>query len=292
MLTVQRWSDPELFGAAIEPLIRRDPVGATMVAHVLAGHLVHPYAGGAPLMLGVSVDADIALAALRTSGHPVLVVLDPALDHAGDVLDGLVLALADGAEPVTGFSGRTSTVLALADAWTGHTGIDCHVRMSTQFYRLTSLIEPSGVAGSPRAAVLTDEAELDLLGRWLDEFGHETGVSRGLPPPDRTMVLANAERGQVSLLWCVDGLPVALAGHSAVRHGVVRIAPVYTPLEHRRRGYGAAVTAAAVHSAHALGAADVTLFADVDYPPANAVYQGLGFESLATFAHLECVADG
>ena len=63
---------------------------------------------------------------------------------------------------------------------------------------------------------------------------------------------------------------------------------MYTPPEHRRRGYGAAATAAAVHSARWLGAAEITLFADADYPPANAVYRGLGFVAIAEFAHLEC----
>ncbi len=290
MLTVQRWSDPEEFGAAIEPLIRRDPVGATMVAHVLAGHLAHPYPGGAPLMLGVFVDGGIALAALRTSGHPVLVVVDPGIGELGVVLDRVVPALAESAEPVVGFSGRTSTVQPLADAWTRYTGFACGIRMSTLFYRLASLVEPSGVAGSARAAVLTDENELDLLAGWLDDFGRETGVSRGLPAPDRAMILANAGRGQLSVLWCVDGMPVALAGHSAVRNRVVRIAPVYTPPGHRRRGYGAAVTAAAVRSARELGASEITLFADADYPPANAVYRGLGFECLARFTQLECLS--
>ena len=259
-----------------------------MVSHVLAGHLAVPYPGGPPLMLAVRVDGVVALAAMRTSGHPALVVLDPVLRGPGAVLDELVVALAATGEPVEGFSGRRSTVLPLAASWTRHTGVGCTMRMSTLFYRLTSLVEPAGVPGAARPAILTDDAELDLLARWFDEFGRETGVTRGLPAADRAMVLGNAERGQQTLLWCVDGLPVALAGHSAVRNGVSRIAPVYTPPEHRRRGYGAAATAAVVHSARALGAAEITLFADADYPPANAVYRGLGFAAVTEFVHMEC----
>jgi GNAT superfamily N-acetyltransferase len=290
LTTARVFSDPMRFGDTIAPLVAQDPVGATMVSHVLAGHIAQPYPGGSPLMLTVRVDGVVGLAAMRTSGHPALVVLDPALPEPGAVLDALVAALAATGEPVEGFSGRRSTVLPLARSWNRHTGVDCRIRMSTLFYRLKALVEPVGVPGSARPAILTDDAELDLLARWFDEFGRETGVARGLPAPDRSMVLGNAERGQLTLLWCVDRLPVALAGHSAVRNGVVRIAPVYTPSRHRRRGYGAAATAAAVHSAHSLGAAQITLFADADYPPANAVYRGLGFAAIAEFAHVECTA--
>ncbi len=287
MSTAEVFADPARFADAIAPLVARDPIGATMVSHVLAGHRVQPYPGGTPLMVAVRAGGVVVLAAMRTPGHPALVVLDPALTDAGAVLDTLVVALTGTGEPVDGFSGRRSTVLALAESWSRHTGAGWSIRMSTLFYRLASLIEPIGVPGSARAAVLTDDAELDLLARWFDEFGRETGVARGVPAPDRSMVLGHAERGQLTVLWCVDSRPVALAGHSAVRNGVSRIAPVYTPPEHRRRGYGAAATAAAVHSARSLGADEVTLFADADYPPANAVYRGLGFAAIAEFAHVE-----
>ncbi len=290
MTTAQRFPDPTEFGAAIGALVGRDAVGATMVSHVLAGQLADPYPGGPPLMVAVRLDGVVALAALQTQRHPVLVVLDPAVTEPGDVRDALVGILRSDADRVTGFTGRTSTVLPLAQSWTVHTGAGCSVRMTTLFYRLTTLVQPSAVPGHVRPAVLTDGAELDLLSRWLDHFGQETGVGRGLPAPDREMVLTNAKRGQVSLLWCVDGVPVALAGHSTPRNGVARIAPVYTPPEQRRRGYGAAVTAAAVHSARAMGATEVTLFADLDYPPANAVYRGLGFEAIAEFTQVECSA--
>ncbi|MGS0687294.1 GNAT family N-acetyltransferase [Nakamurella sp. GG22] len=289
MPTAEVFADPALFGDEIAPLVARDRVGATMVSHVLAGHRAQPYPGGTPLMVVVRAGGDVGLAAMRTPGHPALVVLDPALPAPGAVLDALVAALAATGEPVDGFSGRRATVLALAESWSRHTGAGWSTRMSTLFYRLESLVEPTGVPGSARAAILSDDAELDLLARWFDEFGRETGVARGLPAPDRAMVLGNAERGQLTVLWCVGRQPVALAGHSAVRNGVARIAPVYTPPEHRRRGYGAAATAAAVYSARELGAAEITLFADADYPPANAVYRGLGFTAVADFAHVECV---
>jgi predicted GNAT family acetyltransferase len=41
-----------------------------------------------------------------------------------------------------------------------------------------------------------------------------------------------------------------------------------------------------------MGATEVTLFADADYPPANAVYRELGFEAITGFTHMECRPGG
>jgi predicted GNAT family acetyltransferase len=289
MAEAERFTDQERFAACIADLVRRDPVGATMVSHVLSGHRVQPYPGGPPLMVAVRQGGAVALAALRTGRQAVLVVVDPEPARMDGVFEEFVDVLtADGGE-VSGFNGRTTTVLPLAERWTRRTGAACRLRMSTVLYRMAGLVEPVGVPGSVRPAALTDVADLDVLVRWLGDFGGETGVSRGLPAPTASSVLADAERGQVSLLWCVGRVPVALAGHSAVRGGLSRIAPVYTPLEHRRRGFGAAVTAAAVHSARSFGAEEVTLFADADYRPANEVYHRLGFQPIAEFTQLDCL---
>ena len=53
---------------------------------------------------------------------------------------------------------------------------------------------------------------------------------------------AARERIDADRLWLWEdeaGEPVALAARTATAAGVARIAPVYTPPEHRRRGYGA-----------------------------------------------------
>jgi predicted GNAT family acetyltransferase len=107
------------------------------------------------------------------------------------------------------------------------------------------------------------------------------------------MFLAREARGARHLLWTVPGDPavhddpVALAGHSAVVGGMARIGPVYTPPAMRRRGFGAAVTAAAVRSAQRAGATEVVLFTDIGYAPSNAVYRRLGFQPVEEFGHLQ-----
>ena len=81
-------------------------------------------------------------------------------------------------------------------------------------------------------------------------------------------------------------LPASIAGLPYNR-GMVRVGPVYTPPEHRRRGYGAAVTAAASQHALDAGAVQVVLFTDLANPTSNSVYQRIGYRPGDDFVELD-----
>ncbi|MGH3238763.1 MAG: GNAT family N-acetyltransferase [Spirillospora sp.] len=82
------------------------------------------------------------------------------------------------------------------------------------------------------------------------------------------------------MLWEDGGRPVAVAGRTPLIAGMARVAPVFTPVAHRRRGYAAAVTAAVTQAAQDAGAAHVVLFTDLANPTSNSVYQRLGYEQV------------
>jgi predicted GNAT family acetyltransferase len=69
--------------------------------------------------------------------------------------------------------------------------------------------------------------------------------------------------------------------------GVARIGPVYTPPEHRRRGYGAAVTAAASRAACGGTAPEVVLFTDLGNPTSNKIYTEIGFRPVRDYLEVE-----
>jgi predicted GNAT family acetyltransferase len=93
-------------------------------------------------------------------------------------------------------------------------------------------------------------------------------------------------------LWQVDGVPVAQASARPVIAGMSRIGPVYTPPEHRRHGYGAAVTAAASRWALDVGARLVVLFTDAGNPSTNALYPRLGYRYRHDAVMLEFACPG
>lgn len=82
-------------------------------------------------------------------------------------------------------------------------------------------------------------------------------------------------------LWETGGVPVSMAGVSLQVAGSVRVAPVYTPPEHRGHGYAAAVTAEVSRAAREAGAQEVLLFTDLANPTSNGVYQRIGYRPVS-----------
>ncbi len=130
-------------------------------------------------------------------------------------------------------------------------------------------------------------SDVELVAPHLVAFSTEAGV----PVPDgpHEVLRMRLQRGGAIMLWAVDGELVALAGASAPALRQVRIGPVWTPPEHRRRGYGAAVTAAATR--WALERADaVLLYTDLANPTSNALYQRLGYAGVCDLLQLDLQA--
>ncbi|MBO0788662.1 MAG: GNAT family N-acetyltransferase, partial [Actinobacteria bacterium] len=87
-------------------------------------------------------------------------------------------------------------------------------------------------------------------------------------------------------LWEEEGRPVSLAGLTRQVAGQVRVGPVYTPPEFRRRGFAAAVTAAVSRAALAAGAQEVLLFTDLANPTSNSLYRRLGYRPVSDYVSL------
>jgi predicted GNAT family acetyltransferase len=63
--------------------------------------------------------------------------------------------------------------------------------------------------------------------------------------------------------------------------GVVRVGPVYTPPQLRRRGYAGSAVAAVSRRALAAGAARCMLFTDLANPTSNKIYAEVGYRRIA-----------
>jgi uncharacterized protein len=77
-------------------------------------------------------------------------------------------------------------------------------------------------------------------------------------------------------LWW-DGGPASMAGAGAPTPNGIRIGPVYTPPEHRRRGYASALTAALTRYLLDGGRRFCFLYTDLANPTSNAIYQQVGY---------------
>jgi predicted GNAT family acetyltransferase len=62
---------------------------------------------------------------------------------------------------------------------------------------------------------------------------------------------------------------------------VSRIGLVYTPPEHRRRGFAAACTAGSTAAALDAGAETCVLYTQLTNPQSNAIYRRIGYRAVA-----------
>ncbi|GAA0254854.1 GNAT family N-acetyltransferase [Saccharothrix mutabilis subsp. mutabilis] len=283
MADVHRHHDLAEFWALTRDFYTADPVLHTVPITAAELRLRNPIPDDEPpLLVTVTDGGRVVGAALRTPPFPLEVTGLP-VRWAPAVAE----ALAHEDVELPGVSGRRDSVEAFVLAWTERTRWNAEERQSLRLFRLDELDPPRDVPGSARLAT---EADLDLLVRWhyafVDEsVPHEPDLDRSRRFVERALAVGT---GQV--LWVDGDEPVSLAAASTPLSGMSRVAPVYTPPEHRGRGYGSAVTAAVSTWAMEAGAEHVVLFTDLANPVSNSIYQRIGYRPVtdaAEFAFTE-----
>lgn len=84
-------------------------------------------------------------------------------------------------------------------------------------------------------------------------------------------------------LW-VNQQPVAMAGSAQPTPHGIRISRVYTPSEHRRRGYATALVAQLSQHLLDSGRQFCFLFTDLANPTSNSIYRKIGYEGVCDYA--------
>jgi ribosomal protein S18 acetylase RimI-like enzyme len=204
---------------------------------------------------------------LQTPPYPVLVAKLPA-GSARELIEELI---ASGKRPAA-VNVAAAYETDASSAWATATGGATAVRQRVRLFRLAGLAPPDPFPrGGARVAGQDDRG---LLVDWHQAFGRETG---GPVAENAERTVADRLSHDGLMLWEADGLAVAMAAMSRNLAGVVRVTCVYTPPEHRRRGYGGGVTTTVSQAAKDAGAEDVVLFTDLANPTSNALYQRLGY---------------
>ncbi len=259
------------FERAVAAHLHADPVRHTVPLSVLASlrHVGLSRYGADPPVFGWHQRADGTVdgAVLQTPPFPLLAASLPA----GSASELIGLLTAERGLPSAVNIARHDEAGFVAE-WAEVTGGTGTERTRSRLYRLGDLTPPD--PEPPGIARLATQADLDLLADWHEAFHAETQA--GGPADTRAAVADKLSYGGV-MLWETGGEPVAMAGLTRIEGGVARVAPVYTPTAHRRRGYGGAVTTAISAAALSRGATGVVLFTDLANPTSNALYQRLGY---------------
>jgi GNAT superfamily N-acetyltransferase len=208
----------------------------------------------------------VSAAFLQTPPYPVVLTSMPA-----EIAAELAPALASRRRAVPGVNADLPVATAFGTAWHELTGDAVEETMRSRLYQLGELKPPEPFP--PGQARVAGPDDRSLLIAWTQAFGRESHTVG-----DSTTLVDDRLSFRGYTLWEQAGQPVSVAGLSRQVAGQVRVGPVYTPREHRGRGYGAAVTWSVSQTARRAGAAEVVLFTDLANPVSNRLYERLGYQ--------------
>ena len=232
-------------------------------------------------------DADTYLASI---GHGGFVVAAALQSNAGGVLltagpDAalmlLALDMAERGRAPKSMIGPLAACETFAHKWIGLTGQRHALRFHLRHYELRrppSVPRASGQMRTPR------QDEHDLLLGWQLAFIDEVGLSDE-PAKAQRIFARRLEQGMVRV-WD-DGGMVALAAYGDGGTDIARVAPVFTPPEHRRRNYASALVGELSRELFERGKRAMFLTTDVANPTSNSIYRKIGYLPTADHYHFD-----
>jgi hypothetical protein len=223
-----------------------------------------------PYLASVSRAGRVVAAAVMTP--PYNLVLSCTDDP--DTLDALAADLDAGGIAIPGSTGPVETARRFAEIWCEPHGLAVGSRVAERIYRVGRVVPPNGVPGTVRLAT---EADRDVLIAWVDAFLTEA-LERNDPGHAASMVDRSFRAGTRTWYLWEDGGPVSVAAAGGPTPNGIRIGPVYTPPDRRRRGYASALTAATSQAELDKGRRFIFLFTDLANPTSNKIYQAIGYE--------------
>jgi ribosomal protein S18 acetylase RimI-like enzyme len=191
-----------------------------------------------------------------------------------ETTEALVTAIGPVAPDLPGVVGDATTAATFAASWAERMHVPAYPEEGQRIYRLGTPVPPRDVPGSLRAAERVDR---DILVRWTEGFDRDTNTGDGSNHEEE--VDRRLRDGRL-VVWDV-GEPVTMAMTRTPALGVARVAGVYTPPEHRRRGYASACVAALSARVLAADADTCILYTQLGNPTSNAIYRAIGYEPVA-----------
>src|SRR5262245_3955086 len=210
---------------------------------------------------------DVVACAIRTPPHKLLV---------SRAIEGAAVPLARDAHALfpelPALCGPEPAAGAVASAWSVLAGNPVQRGRQQRLHVIRSLDHRApAAAGTLRRA---EAADLAIVIEWIAAFVHEAAPDE--PSDPRDIAFRYYDQGGL-FLWD-DGGPVALAAFTGRTANGVRVGPVYTPPEQRRRGYATAAVATLTGQLLDAGHRYCCLYTDLANRTSNGIYRRIGYQ--------------
>ena len=262
-------------------VVRRHPDAKAFLAQA-QGYLLGREAENV-LMLGVASSATEAAHRLTVERGPTCVMA--ALQSGANLIlsrgqtgavEALVKQLSADDFSLPGVIGPARTTASFLESWHARTGHETRLQMHSRVHALTEVIPPRRPPGVLRRAAMSD---VEPLATWADALHIE--LRSEYPPPGEQSVRRRIGLGRM-YVWD-NGGPVSMAACDGPTPRGIRINFVYTPAEHRARGYASACVADLSQLLLDQGREFCALFTDLANPVSNRLYARLGYRPICDF---------
>ena len=221
-----------------------------------------------PYLATVEVEEDIIAVAIRIPPRPLL--LSQIKNLAAVEL--IAQDLHSQQESLLGVNAPSVESEAFAALWTSLTGQSFKLKMALRAWRLEQVQPIATPAGYLR---VVDKSDRKLLQNWHQAFALE---ALGETEPDSQSWVNYQLRHQTAYLW-ENKEPVSLACRSGITPNGVGVNTVYTPPQHRGKGYASACVAKlSQYLLKSLRYKYCFLFTDLANSTSNHIYQAMGYQ--------------
>jgi len=223
-----------------------------------------------PFMAAVFENERVCLVLVRTTSHLAL---------AGDENQGAITTavnyLNQKGIPVSSIIGAREVADSFADQWCQLLNCHAEVEMAQRIYRLDTVNSVQEAPGFLRMAEVNDSA---LVTEWIKQFTQEA-----LSPieDEQARQLAQASIDSNALYIWQDGEAVSMAKKTRPTPNGITVNLVYTPPQHRKRGYASSCVAALSQELLDSGYKFCSLYTDLANPTSNKIYMDIGYNPIA-----------
>lgn len=190
---------------------------------------------------------------------------------ADEVIEAVVDAIVAADVGLPGVSGEAASAARFAGHWTERRRSAAIPTQGLRIYEVADVRRPAEVSGSIRRAV---DEDLGLLVTWMERFHTDVGETVG----DPAAIVARGIADNRFWVWDHGGA-VSMAAQTEPVVGTVRVQAVYTPPEHRGRGYAGACVARLSETILQAGSRCI-LYTDLGNPMSNSVYRRIGYRAV------------
>ena len=230
----------------------------------------HYYGSKSPLLLSILEQESVVGVAVMTPPRRIILsrIDTDVLAATTHLLDRL-----RGTNTRTpGVVGPSVEAQAFSDCWVEEAfGVSARVAMQMRVFEARKVADVSLSPGKLRLARPNDHP---LIAKWIANFSEEIKE-----PVDLESAKSHAERsikGQELYIWD-DGAPVCIAKEARPTRNGTTINTVYTPPEHRNKGYATSCVWSLTQKMLTDRYSFCSLYTDLANPTSNSIYSKIGY---------------